>query len=501
MDSSSAAAKAQGSFTLFQGVAYGLPLLSITFLMGPVTLLQGIYAKHFGLALTTIAMVLLIARLFDAITDPLIGYYSDRYQARCGHRKPFVIAGALLFIVSSWFLYVPFGFDPAKGHVVSVGYFLVWFLIFYLAFTLFEIPHMAWGSEMARDSKEKNTVYGIRSFCFFLGSLLFFAMPLLPWFETSEFTPQTLKWSVLVAGSLMLPLLYVCIKVVPNRQTLSLMDPHAGPPQKAVPQETPRAVIRTLFTNKPLLVLTAAHICTGVGSGMYAALMFIFVDAYLGLGPQFALVFVISYSLSMVTLRLWFVLASRWGKQVTWIAGMIPVVIGTIGTGLLSPESTGWFELLVCMTLVSSGYAAFGMMMPSLLSDIVDYGTWKFGTDRAATYFSLYTFINKTVGALGGALALAIAGWVGFDPTVTDHSDETIAGLRLGMSWIPMLFVLLSIAFIARIPITGHRHAIIRRSLDRRAASAMKISSQPSTTFVVGDLPNKPDCSKSLLQT
>ena len=80
-------------------------------------------------------------------------------------------------------------------------------------------------------------------------------------------------------------------------------------------------------------------------------------------------------------------------------------------------------------------------MVPSLLSDIVDYGTWKFGADRAGTYFSLYTFINKAVGALGGAMGLAIAGWVGFDPTTTTHSDMSISGVRFAIAWIPALFI------------------------------------------------------------
>jgi glycoside/pentoside/hexuronide:cation symporter, GPH family len=493
--------KGQDALTQFQMAAYGSPMLSISFLMGSITLLQGIYIKHFGLTLTTIATVLLIARVFDAVSDPVIGYCSDRYQARRGNRKPFVIAGAVLFIISSWFLYVPFGFNPESGNSnVSAGYFLFWFLAFYLGYTLFEIPHIAWGGALASSAQEKNTVYSIRAFCSLLGTLLFFMMPLLPWFDTSEFTPQSLKWSVLVAGSLMLPLLYLCITQVPNRSLrLSADVCHRGLIQK----ETLCVVLRELFTNKPLLVFTCAHICTGFGAFMYFTLLFIFVDTYLDLGRHFALVFVGSYSVSLVSLRIWFVLASKWGKQITWIAGMVLVIAGLMGVGLLSPQSTGWPELLVCMTLTSCGFTAFSVMVPSLLSDIADYGAWKFGTDRAATYFSSYTFINKTVGALGGALALAIASWVGFDPLATSHSDATIVGLRLGVAWIPALFILPSIVFIARIPITVRRHEIIRRSLDRRltrANKAMQTLSQPEKKSGVGDQPNNSNCAKPLLQ-
>ena len=458
-------AKGLNSLTQAQGLAYGLPLLSIAFLYGPIAILQGIYAKHFGLELTSIASVLLIARLFDAISDPVIGYCADRYYARRGNLKPFVITGGILFIVTSWFLFVP----PVG---VNAGYFLVCFLAFYLAYTLFEIPHLAWGSQLATDSLEKNKVYALRSFFVSFGTLLFFSMPLLPFFETNEFTPETLKWSVIVAGLLMLPMLTICIKTVPSGggglpQGFQLTHSQAK-------KDNLRTALRSIVANKPLRILTAAHICTGFGSGMWVTLLFIYVDAYLDLGSHFALAYVIGFGVSMVALKFWYLLGNRWGKQATWSVAMLLVILGLIGTGLLAHQSTGWLGLLLCMTLTFGGFACFNIMAPSLLSDIVDYGTWKFGTDRAASYFSLFTFINKAIAALGGALGLAIAGWIGFDPTATTHSDTTISGVRFAIAWIPALFIVLSLFFITRIPITTKRHGIIRRRLDSRSYRASK---------------------------
>ena len=443
--------------------AYALPLLPLYFLMGPIAILQGIYAKHFGLALTSIASVLLISRLFDAVSDPVIGYCADRYYARRGNLKPFVLSGGLLFIAASWFLYVP----PAD---VGAGYFLVCFLVFYLAYTLFEIPHLAWGSQLATDSQEKNKVFGLRSFFVFFGTLLFFSMPLLPFFETNEITPETLKWSVVVAGVLMLPMLVICIKTVPcgRQQLLQGFQPAASQAKK----ENIRSSIQSVVANKPLRILTAAHIFTGFGSGMWITLLFIYADAYLDLGADFALAYAISFALGMVSLKLWYMLANRWGKQATWGVAMLLVILGMIVTGFLAHQSTGWLELLLSMTLIFSGFACFNIMVPSLLSDIVDYGTWKFGTDRTATYFSLFTFINKAVAALGGALGLAIAGWVGFDPAATTHSDMAISGVRFAIAWIPALFIMLSLIFITRIPITTKRHEIIRRRLETRFVRA-----------------------------
>lgn len=463
------------SMTFFQTAAYGAPLISIYLLTAPIALLQGIYAKHFGLSLTTIAAVLLVSRIFDAATDPVIGYCADRYYARRSTRKPFIIVGAILFIFSSYFLYAPSGFFPDQGgNSVSAVYFLVWFLLFYLGYTLFEIPHMAWGGELAADSLEKNTIYGVRSSIIFLSSLLFFSIPLLPWFQSSEFTPQALAWSVLVAGILMLPLLYVCIRYVPNRSAMGIVNTsheEINPPEG---KESLAVFIQSIFANKPLLVLLGAFIFTGSAMGMYFSLLFIFVDVYLGLGHYLSIILVVSYSVGLVALKFWVSMAKYWSKQAVWIVSLCLVILGTVGLGLLSPESTGWQELLLCIVLIFAGNAAFNIMAPSLLSDIIDYGTWKFGTDRAGTYFSLYVFTNKAMIAFSGALALGIVGWAGFNPTETTHSDESVMALRFSISWMPVLFIVLSMALIPRIPITARRHMAIRRRLDSRAKCACR---------------------------
>lgn len=439
---------------------YSVLVLPMAFLFGAVGILQGVYAKYFGLPLASIASVLLISRAFDAISDPIIGYYADKYQAHYGNRKPFIFCGCVLFMASSWFL-----FNPPND--VTVGYFLVWFLAFYLAYTLFDIPHLAWGGELANDSLSRNTIYGLRTFYFFLGSLFFYAMPILFFSESNEFTPQALKFSVFIACILMLPMLAIFLNMASDEK---IFCPHSNRvPELENPYKdrTIREVLCSIIANKPFRVLSAAHTCTGFGYGMWFTMLFIFVDGYLALGEHFSWMFVVSFGTGLVSLRLWYVLASHYGKQTTWRAGMVLVFLGLCGTGLLEPNHTSQIELLICMSLICSGFSSFGIMVPSILSDIVDFGTWKFKIDNSATYFSIYTLINKTVFALGGALSLGVAALFNFDVTLASHSAQATFGLRLGVAWIPASFVLLSIFIIGRIPINSQRHAIISRRLGR----------------------------------
>ena len=454
-----------------QYIAYAAPSMAIAFLFSSLGIIQGIYAKHFGMALSSIALVLLVSRLFDAVTDPLIGYFSDRYRARSGTRKPFVVVGGLFFIVSSYFLYVPINPDNIDSSTtVSTPYFLGWFLAFYFAWTLLEIPHLAWGAELAPSSKAKNKIYSLRSMATYLGILLFYLVPLLPFFETNEFTPQTLQWAVVAAGLMMIVSLYFCVRLTPKSNGIYI---HSS---KCSKKESIWVLRREIINNKPFLLFIVAFFLFGVGgSGMWFTLKFIFVDAYLGLGKHFALLSLVGICASLVAIGFWYWLASHLGKKIVWGLGMLLYALGIFGASFLEPGQASIVALSVIMVLVYVGSTPINAISPSLLADIIDYSSWKFGSDHTATYFSLYMLVLKASLAVGGSLGLGLASWYGFDPAAVAHRDEHVFGLRLSISWIPAGLLLLSILVMALVPINGRRHAVIRRRLDTRISREMGV--------------------------
>ena len=83
---------------ILMAIAFAAPNLGLALILGPIAVLSGIYAKHYGLSLASIASVMLVARLFDAISDPSVGYFSDRQCIRRGTRKPMILCGGLLIL-------------------------------------------------------------------------------------------------------------------------------------------------------------------------------------------------------------------------------------------------------------------------------------------------------------------------------------------------------------------------------------------------------------------
>ena len=392
-----------------QQLAYALPTMATTFLIGPLAIVQGIYAKYFGLSLTTIAIVLLSARIFDAVTDPLIGYYSDRYYMRTGSRKPFILCGAVLMVVSGYFLYVPLDWgtlirlddQDSTAVTVSSHYFLGWFLLFYFAWTLFEIPHMAWASDLTSSSRDRSRIYSLRYAVITTGLLMFYGIPLLPIFSSDAFTPITLYWSASLSACLMLPCLYLCIKNVPD---VTVPPPTVVSKGASTKWADIHVLAKETLANKPLLLFFFAIALVTIGvSGMWFTLIFIYTDAYLALGNYFALASLIAPCIGLIFIGMWYLLAARLGKKGTLALAMLCSAAGMLLTGWLSPTESGFTSLLIVMTLCYGlGATASGAIAPSLLADIIDFHTWKFGIDRTGTYFSVYTLTTKTSAALGG---------------------------------------------------------------------------------------------------
>ena len=457
-------------------LAYVAPTAMLAFLMGPIGILQGIYAKYFGVALTVIATVLLISRLFDAITDPIIGYCSDRYYSKTGTRKPFVVLGGLMFIISSYFLYVPL--DPVTLNseaTVSPLYFLLWFLLFYFSWTLLEIPHLAWGGQLAASATVKNKLFSFRASSTLVGTLLFYLIPLLPFFPNDEFTPQTLRWTAIGAGLLMLPALYYCVKVTPDGD---------APSTDRANRYSVWGLRHEIMANTPFLIFISAFCLYGLAAGMWITLLFIMVDSYLNLGHHFAIVTVLSLPLSIVSLCFWYWLANRFDKKMAWGLGVFCYVSATVVTGFLAPAQTGVLGLSAVMLLAYAGSACVVALSPSLLADIIDYGRWKFGTDHSATYFALYTLVMKTAAAIGGSIGLGVVGGFGFDPASSVHTTEAMFGLRIAASWLPTTAAVLAVFIMALTPLTTRRTQLIRCRLERGGESFIcnSTGSMPSAT-------------------
>lgn len=436
-------------------LAYAAPAAGLYFFSIPMwTILPGVYAKHFGLTLSSLATVILTVRIFDGFITPIIGYLSDWHRSRGGSRKPWVIAGGAGVAIACYFLYIP-------QQPVTVAYYLTWSIAYFCAHSAAEIAHATWGSELTMDYQRRAVVFGTRTVMVNLGFILFYALPLLPLFSSSGYTPEELK-AAAVLGAI----------VTAVGLAWAFLSAPSGYGVRGVRGDSALFLFQTIVSNRPLLIYYAAFGCIGICYGMWFGLLFLYLDTYLGLGDKVALIFlgatIVSVALTPVTLKL----IEKFGKAPVWAGGGALFVAQLAGTWFVAP-GMWWMIPFALIVVAHLCFASQNVAAMSLLGDISDYGKLKFRKDRGAMYFGCNLLVFQFSFGLGGGSALAIAGWFGFDPMSATHAASHVLGLKLAFIALPMCLGIASILPILLTPLDRRRHRIIQRRLESRLATEL----------------------------
>ena len=413
------------------------------------SILPAIYVKYFGLELSAVATVVLLVRLFDGITDPTVGYLADWHREINGSRKLWVISGGVGAVIACYFLFYP----PEN---VTTGYYLFWSVVYFFMFTVSEVPHMTWGSELTLDYNERANVFGVRYIFTYLGSLAFYAMPLLPFYTTNDYTPEIMQDTLKVGIALTL-----------IGGAWAIFHAPAGLVIRSVKCDSPRLFFQSLRGNNPFLTYCAATALISLAYGMWFGLIYFYLDSYLNLAGKVAIIFMASQIVSMVSSPGWLALIRHTSKAHAWLIGVLVFCAQLICMYFVDQNTTWWLPALLVITAYIS-FSSNDIAALSTLGDIADYGKLKFQKDRGGTYYAVSSLIFKVGLGVGGGISLSLAGFSGFDPNAASYGEFQILGLQIGFLGLPLLFALVGLLFVIRTPITRHRHQIVQRRIESR---------------------------------
>ncbi|MGD9387318.1 MAG: MFS transporter [Gammaproteobacteria bacterium] len=425
---------------------FGLVNLPLSMLMSPTAaILPNFYLEYSAVTLAGLATATIVARLFDGLTDPLIGYLSDR----SGRRKPWMVLGALVVAAGTWCL-----FNPAAE--AGLAHLLAWYLLVTLGWTLVEIPHTAMAAELSTDYHERSRIALWRQFLGFAGGILFMASPMILVGGTTEFSPAVMRMLALfIMFALPLAVALMCLAVAePARRV-------------AARRLRPGDLWRALRDNPPLQYFLLTQVLFGLATGAVASLFVIYTSQYLGLPdkvPHIALPMTLAMALGM---PLWLQLMRRVEKHRAWaLAGG-----GMILTLLFVPGLEPGLESLPAMMAIMTSFGFFlglsSIALPSLLADIVDYDVWRNRHDRAAIFFSFQALVTKLNQGVGGAIALAIPTLFGFTAKGSLTAEGAL-GLKLAFVAWPCALLLPMLVLAWRYPLGRRAHGILARRIASR---------------------------------
>jgi len=427
-------------------VLFGLVNLPLSMLMSPTAaILPNFYLEYSAVTLAGLATATFIARLFDAVTDPLIGYLSDR----SGTRKPWMIIGAAMVAAGAWFL-----FNPASD--AGVEHLLAWYLVVTLGWTLVEIPHTAMAAELSTGYHERSRIALWRQLLGFAGGILFMAAPMLLGGGTAEFSPAVMrKLALFIMLALPLFVALMCLKVPePSRRV------HARPVQ-------PADLWRALRDNRPLQYFLLTQVLFGLATGAVASLFVIYTRWHLGLPDKVSHIAVPMTLAMALGMPLWLQVMKHVDKHRAWAVAAAGMMLTLLLVPWIKPGPGALAPMVGVMTSFGFFLGLSSIALPSLLADIVDYDIWRNRRDRAAIFFSFQALVTKLNQGVGGAVALSIPALFGFS-TSAPLTPQAVLGLKLAFVAWPCLLLLPMMMLAWRYPLGRRAHAILARRIGRR---------------------------------
>lgn len=440
--------------TLLAYGGLGLPLAALNLPL--YVYLPAFYAGTLGLGLTTVGLTLLLARLLDTATDPLIGELSDRLEGRFGRRRPWLVIACPLLIVATFMLFVP---KPGVG----VAYLIFWTTIAYLAWTMMILPFTAWGAELSANYHERSRITGVREAFVVVGILLAAGMPGLIGVDTEDAEGPVLKalaWSM----SLLLPIaLLVQLTCVPEG------------PRKSVQPLRLLDGARIISRNRPFLRLLGAYLLNGIANGLPATLFLLFVSDGLELQQAAGLLLLLYFLTGMIGIPLWLRLSYRIGKHRAWTFAMLWACAVFVWVPFLGAGDFWPFLVICCLSGFSLG--ADLTLPASMQADVVDLDWLESGRQRTGLFFALWSMATKFSLALAVGIAFPLLDLIGFEAGGA-NTPEALFGLATLYGLLPVAIKLTAAALVWNFPLGAEAQADLRRrqqeQLQVRAGSALQ---------------------------
>jgi glycoside/pentoside/hexuronide:cation symporter, GPH family len=361
--------------------AYGGLGLPLAMLLLPVYVHVPKLYHDLGLPLATIGVVLLIARLCDALADPLIGSLADRTPGR--RRRRWLLASAPALGLLSWLMLVP-PFIPTPLTLLLLSCAL------YIAWSALTVPYLAYGLELSADYHQRARLAAAREGFGLLGTVLALLLPLL-WP-----TPEQPLLSIAFAFSLLLPLSIWLIWQLPEQPPL----------RRRQPLSFKRSCV-LLRRNQPFRTLISAYFINALANTLPATLFLLFVAQILQADERSAgLCLLIYFAAALVAIPLWLWLARRYGKHRSWQIALLLNCLFFLPALWLSAGDVHLFMIVCVLTGLCLGA---DLVLPSAMqADVVDADTARGGENRAGLYTALWTMATKLAGAATVGLALPL---------------------------------------------------------------------------------------------
>ncbi|WP_238385688.1 MFS transporter [Streptococcus sp. S784/96/1] len=396
------------------------------------TYLMIFYTDVVGISAGAISMIMLIARVWDAINDPMMGVIADKTQTRWGKLRPYLFFAPPFLAVFNILTFTVF---PVTG-MLKVLLCLVCYIGAGMAYTAICITYGGLVNLIARDSQVRMNYATFRNIGGSVVSIALsaFAMPMILFFSQDKVAnAQGYFWTAVVCSAIMLPAFFLC--ALKCKETVVI--PRLETNEK---KSTVKSLL-TLMKNK-MLMITISNVFLGAIAimgrmGMLAYYIIYVVGSYELIGPVFT---------TMTVMQLVGSFSLPWGTKTFGKRGYLTILsliqIATF-VGMFFFGATGKLALFG-ISIISGFTNAGGGISTGMLSDCIEYGDWKYGIREVGLTYSFLSFAVKMATAVTGTVTVLLLSAVGYVPNAAQTASATL-GINVIVNLLPAACVVLSL--------------------------------------------------------
>ena len=440
------------------------------------------YSNIFGLSLAHAGTLVLVTKLYDAVSDPVMGLIADRTNTRWGKYRPYLLWIAIPFAVAGVLAF----FTPqTDNYTFKHVYAYVTYILMMTVYTAINVPYGAMLGVMTDDSREKSVFSSFRMFFAFIGS--FIAMgsfePLLKLRQSilgtlpaewtlADSTPADWTIAVSVIGIVCAVLFILSFVMTRERVTEAEM---AKEPVKDNSDETAKTSVaedlKALVANGPWWMLLGGGIaillfnCVRGGAAAYY-----FADV-LGTNAIFtlALFLTVGEISQLVGVVVTVPVSEKIGKKATFLLVLVAVTVLSVIVAFLPETPAGMWALLVSQILICIAIGINSPLLWSMFADVADYSELKNGRASTGLIFSSSSMAQKFGAAFGSAIVLWVLMAFGYDNAKgAVQTPEALATIKALISWIPAIGSAAGIAIMLGYPLTDKKMSDIRQELSKK---------------------------------
>ena len=456
---------------LGEKLAYAAPAFALAVVGIPIYVyIPKFYSDVVGVNITVLGYILFSVRIFDAITDPAIGYISDRTTTRFGRRRPYIGVGSILVAVAMFFLFNP----PAASALLKTVWFSIAIYLLFLFWTAVVVPFESLGPEITFDYHDRTALFGLRDGFLIAGTLAAASSPAaVQWLFnlTPDAAGERAKffWIAVIYAPLLVGTCWWCVFAIKEKQ-ISVVPQTSGLWRN----------LRQVGRNRPFVILLVAYTVSAIGNNLPATLILFYVEYVLQ--SELADAFLMLYFVTgIIFLPAWILVSRRTGKKAAWIASMAINTGAFFGVFFLGPGDATIYGILVFLSGIGLGAT---LAIPSAIqADVIDYDELLTCKRREGQYIGLWSISKKFAAAIGIGIGLSMLGMAGYTPNAQQPAEVQMT-LRVLYALVPSLCNIVAIIIAFGYPISGRIHGEIRKAIiDRQAGLPVTDPLKPAVTL------------------